>query len=123
MAVKRPVSATVARWMARVFSGMILLFWGWLLAAHMFGDAGRSSRGLTLSDYVMLGSLVTSLAGLVIAWRWEVVGAIMTLLAVTVCAVVNWKLLIFPGMFIPITATLFLLSGLLERVPARTGVA
>ena len=99
------VSATAARWSARLLSGLILLFWGYFLAAHLLANELRPS---TAADSAILASLVAALAGLALAWRWELAGAVTTLLANAVCAALNWKVLVFPGTLIPVTAVLFL---------------
>lgn len=96
------------RWSARVLSALIVLFFGFFLVAHIIGDQGRPSRPLTLNDYVILVTLVASLVGLLLAWKWELTGAALTLIAIAVCAAVNWKVLIFPGALIPTTAVLYL---------------
>ncbi len=70
------VSATAARWSARLLSGLILLFWGFFLVAHLLGEGGKPSRPLTIADYVIVASIVAALAGLAVAWRWELAGAI-----------------------------------------------
>jgi uncharacterized membrane protein (GlpM family) len=102
------LSAQAARWSARILSGLILLFWGFFLASHLLGDEGRPSRPLNAADYAIVASLVAALAGLAASWRWELAGAVTTLLAIVVCAALNWKVLVFPGTLIPVTAVLFL---------------
>lgn len=103
-------SMTVVRWSARVTSGLVVLFFGFFLVAHVFGDQGSASRALTWSDYVILATLVVSLAGLLFAWKWEFAGGVIALIAITVCAVVNWRVLVFPGALIPISAVLYLIT-------------
>ena len=115
------VSARAARWSARLLSGLILLFWGYFLAAHLLGEEGRPSRPLNAADYAIVASIVAALAGLAVAWRWELAGAVTTLLAIAVCAALNWKVLIFPGTLIPVAALLFLLAWNLMR--SRAGRA
>jgi hypothetical protein len=103
-------AATAVRWSARLLSGAILLFWGLFLVAHVIGGEGSPSRPLALEDYLILATLVASLAGLALAWRWEAAGAAITLVAAAGCAAVNWKVLVFPGTLIPVTGLLFLIS-------------
>lgn len=109
------VPEIITRWGARILSVLILLFWGVFLIAHLFGEAGASSRALKPSDYLLLVTLIISLAGLALAWRWPFAGAATTLLATTICAAVNWRVLVFPGLLIPTTAVLFLSSWMLGR--------
>jgi hypothetical protein len=105
-----PMSALAARWGARILSGVLLLCFGFFLVAHLLGDEGRASRPLTWEDYFGMASLLVSLAGLALAWRWELAGAALTLAAAALGAALNWKVLFFPMLLIPLTAVLFLLS-------------
>jgi hypothetical protein len=59
--------------------------------------------------------MVISLVGLAVAWKWELTGATMTLVAVVIGAVINWRVLAFPITLIPLTACLFLLSWWMNR--------
>jgi hypothetical protein len=77
-----PASALVVRWVARILSVPILLFWGWFLVAHLFGDPGRLSRPLVWDDYAVVTAVVASLAGLAVAGKWELAGAALALAAV-----------------------------------------
>ncbi len=77
------------RWGARVLSALIVVFFGFFLMAHLIGDQGQPSRPLMWNDYVILTSIVISLAGLLLAWKWELAGAAITLIAIAVCAAVN----------------------------------
>ena len=104
------MSVVMIRWSARILSGLIVLFFGFFLVAHLIGDQGRASRPLVWSDYVILATLVVSLVGLLLAWKWEFAGAAIALIAILICAVVNWRILIFPGALIPISSVLYLLS-------------
>ena len=101
---------TPVRWTARVVSGLIVLFFGFFLIGHAIGDQGRPTRPLVWNDYVMLTTIVIALVGLLLAWKWERAGAVVTLIAIAICAAINWKVLVFPGALIPITAVLFLIS-------------
>lgn len=107
--------ATFVRWTARVLTCLSVLFFGFFLIAHLVGDAGRSSRPLNWNDYIMLTTLVTSLVGLLLAWNRERIGAGIALTAIMICAVLNWKVLVFPGGLIPTTALLYLLSWWMKR--------
>jgi phosphoglycerol transferase MdoB-like AlkP superfamily enzyme len=110
---------TLARWTARILTCLIVLFFGFFLVAHFFGEQGRPSRPLLWQDYVILTTLVVSLAGLLLAWKWEKMGAAIALFAIVICAVVNWKILIVPGTVIPIAALLYSLSSWLRHRPSR----
>lgn len=108
---------TILRWSARVLSGMIVLFWGFFLLAHLFGGAGSPSRPLVWEDYLSLGALIVAVIGLAFGWKWELAGATISLMAFGTVAAVNWRIVMFPGTLIPITALLFLLSWWAHRSP------
>ena len=112
---KLPSITMVVRWGARILSALILLFWGYFILAHLVGDEGRSSRPLTTNDYASLTAMVISLIGLGVAWKWELIGAAMTLAAVVIGAVLNWRALASPGALIPLAASLFLLCWWMSR--------
>jgi len=110
-----PTTTIGVRWSARILSALILLFWGFFIVAHLVGDEGRSSRPLTTNDYIGLAAMVISLAGLGVAWKWELIGAATTLIAVLIGALANWRVLAFPGTLIPLAASLFLLCRWMSR--------
>ncbi len=101
-------SERITFWSSRILACAILALWGLFIAAHLIGDAGASSRELVLGDYVGIVSMVVSLAGLVIAFKWEVFGGVMSLVAVAVGAMVNPQTILSPVMLIPAAAMLFL---------------
>ncbi len=103
-------SVVLIRWSARILSGLIVLFFGFFLIAHLIEDQGRPTRPLAWGDYLILTTLVVSLLGLLLAWKWELAGAAVTLVAILVCAVVNWRILVSPGALIPISSVLYLVS-------------
>lgn len=106
---------TPVRWTARLISGLIVLFFGFFLIAHLIGDQGRPSRPLVWNDYVILATMVVSLVGLLLAWKWQFVGAAITLIAFIICAAINWMVLVSPVVLIPITAVIYLLSWWISR--------
>src|SRR5262245_31562482 len=120
-----PSMATVVRWGARILSALILLFWGFFIVAHLIGDEGRSSRPLRTSEYISLTTMIISLVGLGVAWKWELIGGAMTLGVVLIGAVVNLRSLAFPFVLIPLTASLFLLCWRLSgaRMERRRRIA
>ncbi|HEX6284202.1 MAG TPA: hypothetical protein VFZ71_04980 [Pyrinomonadaceae bacterium] len=106
---------TLTRWTARVLTILIVLFFGFFLIGHLLGDQGRPSRPLNWNDYVILTSLIISLAGLLLAWKWERIGGAIALIAIVICAFANWQVLIFPGTLIPLTALLYTVSSFMRR--------
>lgn len=101
---------TLVQWSARILSGLIVLFFGFFLVAHLVGDQGRPSRPLAFGDYLILATLIVSLVGLLLAWKWELAGAAIALIAIVGCAIVNWQILVSPGALIAINALLYFAS-------------
>jgi hypothetical protein len=85
------------------------------MLAYFIGGQETSSRALTLADYVSLAGLATSLIGLAAAWKWERLGAAITLAAVAVGAAFNLALIMSPLVVIPIVAVLFYLCDWLKN--------
>lgn len=106
---------TLTRGTARALTCLIVLFFGFFLVAHLNGDEGGPSRPLNLSDYIILTTLIASLVGLLLAWKWERLGSVTALIAIMICAVVNWKILIFPGTLIPLTTLLYSILWWMRR--------
>lgn len=101
----------VVRWGARILSAGILLFWGWFLIAHLFGEEGPPSRPRVWQEYAGLTAMLVALAGLALAWKWEFLGGLMTLVAYVIGGLVNWRALGGPFILWPITAVMFLASA------------
>lgn len=117
MQAKRPLgnsaAATVVRWGARLLSAGILLFWGWFLIAHLFSAEGLGAR--VPADYLGLTASVAGLVGLALAWKWEVLGGLITLVAYVILGVVSWRAIGGPYILWPVTATMFMSSWWLHR--------
>ena len=103
------------RWIARVLSALIILFWGFMIVAHVVGGSNSQGSPLTINDNLKLILMVIYLIGLVIAWKWEVAGATVVLVAFAGNAILGIDIFSFPLILVPITACLFLLSWWLRR--------
>ena len=88
---------TLVQWSARILSGLIVLFFGFFLVAHLLGDQGGPTRPLVWGDYVILTTLIVSLFGLIVAWKWRFTGAAIALVAILACALVNLENPDLPG--------------------------
>ena len=99
-------------WVARILSGVVLIsMGGFMLVYFAGGGEADSSHVLTLTDYLGLVALVVSLSGLAFAWKWERLGALLSLGAVALGASLNPFVLSFPLVLIPISGSLFLLDA------------
>ena len=106
------------RWIARILSVLIILFWGFFITAPLVGSIrGEHSSGpLSMHDRMGLTLMFAWLLGLALAWKWELAGAALTLTAILIDAFfINWKVVAGLGMLPPITALLFLLCWWMGR--------
>lgn len=108
----------IVRWTARILSILILLFWGYFIAAHLLGGASQPSRPLTTYDSIQLVMMALWLAGLAVAWRWELAGAVMALAGSLVGGLINPQamgLALVPA----VPAVLFLCCGWMSQSSHR----
>jgi len=92
------------RWILRGFSGLIIVF-----SLFMFiGQIGNysSSHPMSANSILQLSVTGIGLIGLGLAWKWELIGGIIALVAFTVLAIINPTvldsslLLVFPAIAI-----------------------
>jgi putative Mn2+ efflux pump MntP len=112
-------TTNIVRWLARIFSAAILLFWGFFLIAYFIGNEATSSRPPIMSDYLILTAVGISLPGLAVAWKWELPGAVMVLAGCVILAGVSWRIFASPYVLWPVAAVLFLASWWMHRAVDR----
>lgn len=105
------------RWAARLLSVPVLLVWAFFIVAYAVGP--ERSLPASLPDAVAYVAMIVSLVALAGAWRWELAGGIVALVAVAIGAAYNWRGLLSPAIVVPINAVLFLLSGWLNQGKRR----
>ena len=106
------------RWIARILSVMIILFWGvFIVGSFVSSIRGEHSSGtLSMHDRIGLTLMFAWLLGLALAWKWELAGAALTLTAILIQAFfINWRVVAGFGILPPITALLFLLCWWIGR--------
>jgi len=120
-----PKVLLATRWSARVLSILLLSFWGFFIVAHLVGDAGRATRPLNWIDYFLLTAMVAWLAGLVLAWKWELLGGLLSLVALSpilIRGMLEGPRLSLPFFVLAIASMLFVISAWLSRrTAAGTG--
>ncbi|MEW6160490.1 MAG: hypothetical protein AB1813_23915, partial [Verrucomicrobiota bacterium] len=79
----------IVRWIARILSVLIILFWGYFIVAHLLGGGVEALRPVTWNDSVQLWMMLLWLFGLAVAWRWELVGAVAALTGALIGALLN----------------------------------
>ncbi|HMO64939.1 MAG TPA: hypothetical protein PKE47_06910 [Verrucomicrobiota bacterium] len=108
-------TASALRWTARSLSLLVLAFWGFFLAAHLLGDAGQSSRPLAVRDAAQIAAMLLGLAGLALAWRYELAGAVVTLASAAVAACLNPRAMTGLAALPLVAALLFLIAWRIGR--------
>lgn len=95
-------------WLTRVFSGLIILFSLLMFIGEtFFGE--KSGEPMSTNAILQLSVAGIGLIGLGIAWKWELTGGIVSLVAFVVLAIVNPTVFKFPLMLVwPLTAILFI---------------
>lgn len=96
-------------WSTRVLSTIIivgsLLFY---LAYTLFPEPGEGNP-LTTKEIMGFCFVVIGFIGLLLAWKWEIPGAIISLIAYAALAVINPMILVPSPMYLwPVTAVLFI---------------
>jgi hypothetical protein len=107
------------RWIARILSVLIILFWGYMIAGHLIGTEAQASRPLVASDSAQVAMMLLWLVGLALAWRWELVGAVIALMGALIGALLNPKAAGL-GVVPAVPALLFLFCWWRSRVSRHT---
>ena len=106
------------RLIARIMSAIIVVF-----ASIMFiGETTESnkrvtSEPLTSNALLQLILFAIGLSGLIIAWKWEKLGGIISLLAFILIFIVNPDALLWPMFIFPANAILFIVVGYGSKDP------
>jgi hypothetical protein len=96
------------RYILRGLSGLIIVFSLFMFIGETFLDE-KTAGPLTNNAILQLSIAGIGLTGLGIAWKWELTGGIIALVAYFVLAIINYSVLGFPLVYLwPITAILFI---------------
>ncbi|MCB1122956.1 MAG: hypothetical protein KJT03_15480 [Verrucomicrobiae bacterium] len=106
---------TTPRPLARLLSILILSASFLLVVGDLLDRTQIFSQFLYSGDYLSLALCGVALGGLVLAWRWELVGGLVVLLAVALFSWDHFWVVLFPGTLVPITGLLFVLSSYASR--------
>lgn len=111
-------SARIIRWIARVWSLLLLA----IVALIVFMPGPEATEPILAEDWFLLGLWAIAVLGLLVAWRWELLGSILAIAAMVVREVAwvlikgEWFagfLLLWLGIVPP--AVLFLIAWRLDR--------
>ena len=112
-------TAKPVRWTARILSVPILFIWAFFIIAYAAGP--ERSLPTNLPEGVAYVAMIVSLVALAVAWRWELGGSILALVAVAIGAAYNWRGWLSLAIIVPIDAVLFLLSWRLNQSEGQAG--
>ncbi|MDX2429672.1 MAG: hypothetical protein QNK35_01990 [Bacteroides sp.] len=102
------------RWILRGFSGLIIVFFLFMFIGETLDS--ESGKPLTNNAILQLSVIGIGLIGLGLAWKWELTGGIIALIAFIGLAIINPDtlqpslLFIYPG-----TAILFIMLWAISR--------
>ena len=68
----------IIRWIARIWSILVLIFAIVLLLTQLLAD---DSQGSTTLNWVLFGLWFAAVLGLVASWRWEIAGPVIAITA------------------------------------------
>jgi len=81
-----------------------------------FQDEAFKLKPMSTNSILQVLLFVVSMIGLVLAWKWELWGGVLTLVALAALAFVNPNILNFPLLLIyPATALLFIVLWAIDR--------
>ncbi len=99
----------IFRWILRILSGVIILF-----SLIMF--IGENSGDLSTNAILQLSISGIGLIGLGLAWKWELTGGIISLVAYLVLTIINPRVLDFSLVYFwPAIAILFIVLWAINR--------
>jgi len=76
--MKQDKKTKIIRWIARIWSILVLIFAIALLITQLFADSDETPTTLY---WVLFGLWFTAVLGLVAGWRWEIAGSVIAITA------------------------------------------
>ncbi|NLO01930.1 MAG: hypothetical protein GX126_06385 [Bacteroidales bacterium] len=103
------------RWVLRVLSGLIIVFSLLMFIGEtFFGE--NPGKPLTANAILQLSVAGAGLIGLGLAWKWELPGGIISVIAFIMLAIINPMVLQYTLLLIwPLTAILFIVLWVISR--------
>ena len=102
------------RWILRGLSGLLVVFFLFMFIGESLDSP--SSEPMSANSILQLSIAGIGLIGLGLAWKWELTGGIIALVAFVVLAIINPTTLQFSLLLIwPLTAILFIVLWALSR--------
>ena len=110
----KTISIKIFRWILRGLSGLIIVFFLLMFIGESL--ASESSEPMSANSILQLSVTGIGLIGLGLAWKWELIGGIIALVAFVVLAIINPTVLYSSLLLIyPATAILFIVLWAISR--------
>lgn len=118
-------SVCILRWTARILASVMAALILLIFVGETLGDGVPSLFHMTVREILMMFSFFALWLGLLLGWKWELLGGLLTLCAVVVFYVLNFFITgTFPGgpffLILAFPSLLFLYCGWQNR--KRTNV-
>ena len=121
----KPRTLLLIRWIARIWSILVFVF----VLLQIFTPDPYATQPVPLEDWFLLSLWGIAVLGLLVAWRWELAGGILTI-AVMVLRELAWIVLkgawlvnfLIVWLFLVPPAVLFLIAWRLERKEREASV-
>ena len=105
-------------WTTRVLTILIIVFSTLMYVGYQVFPESGEANPLTTKEIIGFCFVVIGFIGLLLAWKWELVGAIISLVAYVGLAVIYPKVFLPSPMYVwPITAVLFIVLWKKRRNP------
>jgi len=111
----KPLLIKIFRWVLRVLSGLIIVFFLFMFIGEAFFSE-NPGKPISTNDILQLSTMGLGLIGLGLAWKWVLIGGIIALAAFVALVFINTSV-IHPSLLyiVPITAILFILLWTISR--------
>ncbi len=110
-------SINIFRWILRVLSVIFIVFFLFMFIGEtFFQDDSFSPKPMSTNSIIQILLIMIGLAGLALAWKWELTGGIIALAAYIVLAIVN-PVVLQPTLLLiyPVVAILFIVLWAISR--------
>ena len=110
-------SISIFRWSLRVLSGIFIVFFLFMFIGETFFQNDElDPKPLSANAILQLSVMGLGLIGLLFAWKRELIGGIIALIAYIALAIINPDIIKFPLLYLyPATAILFIVLWAISR--------
>lgn len=111
-----PIAITILRWIARIPGALMGLLFVFMVVGETISPPPNHPNETLTGDTVMqLSFTFIGILGLLLAWRWEMAGGILALVAFAALGAVNPHTVPWPLLAFIIPAVIFIFTAWLSR--------